>query len=42
FLRATNEHQPDTRLEVLVDGRKVKEVHITKDNLFTFDNQVLL
>ncbi|MFP6906398.1 MAG: alpha-2-macroglobulin family protein, partial [Verrucomicrobiota bacterium] len=42
FLRATGEHEPDTRLTVLIDGRKVKEVHITKENLFTFDNKVLL
>jgi uncharacterized protein YfaS (alpha-2-macroglobulin family) len=29
-------------VEILLDGKKVKEVEINKDNLFTFDNKLLL
>ncbi|MCA9178230.1 MAG: alpha-2-macroglobulin [Planctomycetales bacterium] len=42
FIRATGEMQPDMVVEVWVDGQKRKEVAITGDNLFTFDNKFLL
>ena len=38
YLKATNELRPDMVVEVWVDGDKLKEVEITGDNLFSFDN----
>ena len=42
YLRATGEDKPDMTLQVSVDGRKMKEVRITSDNLFSFDNKFVL
>lgn len=42
YMRASGEDNPDMTVQVLIDGRQVKEVEITPQNLFTFDNQVLL
>lgn len=42
YVRATGEDQPDMTVEVLFDGRKYKEVRITKDNLFDYDNVLIL
>jgi len=42
FMRATGESAPDYSLIVNVDGRPMKEVKLTKENFFTFDNQLLL
>src|SRR3989442_1652587 len=42
FMRATGESSPDYSLIVNVDGRPMKEVKLTKENFFTFDNQLLL
>ncbi|MHC4453604.1 MAG: alpha-2-macroglobulin family protein, partial [Planctomycetota bacterium] len=42
YLEASKEHQTDIRLEILVDDAKRKEVHINSDNLFTFDNTLLI
>jgi alpha-2-macroglobulin len=42
FMRATGEAAPDYSLVVSVDGRPMKEVKLTKENFFTFDNQLLL
>ncbi len=42
YLRATGEAKPDMTVEILLDGRKVKETRITADNLFTFDNKLVL
>jgi hypothetical protein len=42
YLRATGEDNPDVKLEVLVDGQPRKQVAITRDNLFTFDNKLVL
>ena len=42
YLKATGEHKPDMTLEVLVDGKKMKEVKITSENLFTFDNKLVM
>jgi len=41
-LRASGEERPELELEVRVDGRKVKEVRIDADNLFAFDNRLVL
>ena len=42
YLRATGEHKPDLTVEIYVDGKKHKEVKITAENLFTFDNKFIL
>jgi hypothetical protein len=42
YLKATRELQPDLTLEILVDGRKMKEVAINAANLFMYDNQFVL
>jgi len=42
FMRATGEAAPDYSLTLSLDGRPMKEVHISKTNFFTFDNQLLL
>jgi uncharacterized protein YfaS (alpha-2-macroglobulin family) len=42
YLRATGEHKPDMTIEVLVDGKKHKEVKVNTENLFTFDNKFVL
>ena len=42
YLAASGESEPDMTVEILVDGKKMKEVKITKENLFTFDNKFLL
>jgi hypothetical protein len=42
YLKATGELQPDLTLEILVDGRKMKEAAINAANLFMYDNQLVL
>jgi uncharacterized protein YfaS (alpha-2-macroglobulin family) len=42
YLKATGEAKPDMAVEVWVDGQKHKEVAITTDNLFSFDNKLVL
>jgi uncharacterized protein YfaS (alpha-2-macroglobulin family) len=42
YLRASGEERPELELEVRVDGRKVKDVRIDADNLFAFDNRLVL
>ena len=42
YIKATGETEPDLFVEVWMDGEKQKEVHITKDNLFTYDNKFVL
>src|SRR5262249_14233376 len=36
------ESAPDYNLTVSVDGQRAKEVKLTRENFFTFDNQLLL
>ena len=38
YLAASGEHAPEMTIEVWVDGERKKEVQITPDNLFTYDN----
>jgi uncharacterized protein YfaS (alpha-2-macroglobulin family) len=38
FLIASGEAKPDMTIELLVDGKQRKQIRITPDNLFTFDN----
>lgn len=42
YLKAAGETEPDMLVEVWLDGSKLKEVAINKDNLFTYDNQFVL
>ncbi|MEQ9412005.1 MAG: MG2 domain-containing protein [Fuerstiella sp.] len=42
YLAATGEDKPDMTVEVLVDGTLQKKVRITAENLFSFDNVMLL
>ncbi|MEI6219134.1 MAG: alpha-2-macroglobulin family protein, partial [bacterium] len=42
YLRASGEDKPDMTVEIRVDGKKRKEVKISADNLFTFDNRLVL
>ena len=42
YIKASGEDKPDMTLEVVLDGKKLKEVRITPDNLFGFDNKLVL
>ena len=42
YIRVTGEDQPDMTVEVRVDGQVQKCVRITSENLFSFDNVMLL
>ena len=42
FVKASEEDKPDMTVQVLLDGKKHKEVKITADNFFSFDNKLVL
>lgn len=42
FLVASGESEPNMTIEVWLDGKKRKEVTVTKDDIFTFDNKFVL
>ncbi len=42
YLKASGEDKPDLTLSIAVDGRVRKEVKITPENLFTFDDSLAL
>src|SRR5439155_27160128 len=42
YLKASGDDRPDLTVEVWLDGKKRKEVHVDAANLFTFDNQFVL
>ena len=42
YLRASGETKPDMVVEIWMDGRKLKEVAINQENLFTYDNKFVL
>ena len=42
YLKATKEGEPNLTVEVLYDGKVLKTVEITKDNLFTFDSTAIV
>jgi uncharacterized protein YfaS (alpha-2-macroglobulin family) len=42
YIKASGETEPDMFVEVWMDGQKLKEVQINKDNLFTYDNKFVL
>ncbi|MBB5037927.1 alpha-2-macroglobulin family protein [Prosthecobacter dejongeii] len=42
YAKASGETNPQQTLEVLLDGKSLKKVEITKETLFTFDGSLLL
>lgn len=42
FLKASKEGDPNLTVEVLFNGKPLKTVEITKDNLFSFDNTAVI
>ena len=42
YLSASGEDRPDMNLDIYLDGKKMKSVRITHENLFTFDNKFVL
>ena len=42
YIKASGEDKPDLKLEIFLDGQKVKEVAINASNLFSFDNAYVL
>ena len=42
YLRASGEESPNLTLQLMLDGKAVKAVTISKDNLFSFDNKLIL
>jgi hypothetical protein len=42
FMRATGEAAPDYSLTVSVDGKPMKDLKLTRQNFFTFDDRLLL
>jgi uncharacterized protein YfaS (alpha-2-macroglobulin family) len=42
YLASSGEDRPDLTLDVYFDGKKMKTVRITSENLFTFDNRFIL
>ena len=42
YLKASGEDRPEMTVEVWLDDKKFKEVHIDKTNLFSFDNKLVL
>ena len=42
YLKATGEDDPDMTVRIAIDGKQVKQVRISKENLFTFDNRFAL
>ena len=42
FVKASGEAKPEMKLTVLVDGKPLKEIAITPNNLFTYENTLTL
>ena len=42
YMKASGESDPNTEVEVLVDGVSYKKVSISKENLFSYDNKMTL
>ena len=42
FVKSSGEDRPDMTVAILMNGRKVKEVKINRENLFSFDNAFVL
>ncbi|MDP6545580.1 MAG: MG2 domain-containing protein [Phycisphaerae bacterium] len=42
YIKATGEDKPDMTVSIFVDGKKQKSVKINKDNIFSFDNKLVM
>jgi hypothetical protein len=42
FIKASGEAKPDMTVAIAIDGKKMKEVKITADNFFSFDNKLVV
>ena len=42
FIKASGENKPDMTVTISLDGKKMKEVKITADNFFSFDNKLVM
>jgi uncharacterized protein YfaS (alpha-2-macroglobulin family) len=42
YLKASGEDRPEMTIEVWLDGKRHKEVHVNAENLFSFDNKLVL
>jgi uncharacterized protein YfaS (alpha-2-macroglobulin family) len=42
YLKASGEDKPDMTIEVWIDGQKWREVAVNAENLFSFDNKLVL
>lgn len=42
YINACGEHKPDMTVEILLDGKKKKEVTIKPQDLFLFDNKLII
>jgi len=42
YIKATGEDKPDMTVSIFVDGKKLKTVKINQDNIFSFDNKLLM
>jgi len=42
YLQASGEDEPEVTVEVWIDGQQRRQVSISRDNLFTFDNKLVL
>ena len=42
YMRASGENKPDTEVTISVGGKAIKTVKITKENLFSYDNKVVI
>jgi hypothetical protein len=42
YIKASGEDKPDLTVEIAVDGKKTKEVKINAENLFAYDNKLVM
>ncbi|NWK55681.1 alpha-2-macroglobulin [Verrucomicrobiaceae bacterium N1E253] len=42
YMRASGENHPEAEITVSLDGKKIKTVSINKENLFSYDNKVVI
>ena len=42
YIKASKEDSPDLTVEVVYDGKVMKEVKVDRSNLFTFDNKLIM
>ncbi len=42
YLKTSGEAEPDLTLEILIDGKRVREQRITRENMFDYDNSLII